>query len=391
MTRTFNHLEQQFPAVAIAAYQCAAKLKPKTPTLHQRLGDLLTQREQYEAAIAACRQAVQLNPDIAWFHHSLAKALLGHGQPATAIVALHQAIALDPDVIWFHYTLSEVLLQQEDWQGAIAALRRCRELDNSLPWIDYHLGRALLETGQVNEAIELYEQAIQQHADFAGFKEQLVLARSLQDQAAVTLDTLLLYPPRLHRHEGSSVSLGVSAELLQFIDRRVDRTSHTLETGAGISTVLFALKQTTHICVVPDAELVERIKDFCDRHQLSTEKITFHIGGSEQVLPRLELGGLDFVLIDGRHAFPTPFIDWYYTAAALKVGGITVVDDTRIWTGDVLKDFLKLEAEWRLEAELPQVAPNAAAFVKVKDGSHAKWWAQQPYVMRQSPQAEIVG
>jgi predicted O-methyltransferase YrrM len=185
------------------------------------------------------------------------------------------------------------------------------------------------------------------------------------------------------------VTLGVSSEMLHFLNHNVSRDSHTLETGAGISTILFALKQTFHTCVVPDAELVDRIKNYCHRNQISTAKISFQIGCSEAILPQLNPEPLDLVLIDGRHAFPSPFIDWYYTANHLKVGGIVIVDDTKIWTGEILQNFLKDEAEWQFKEAFPAASPNATAFVKLQPGSHAKWWAQQPYVMKHSPMAAV--
>ena len=58
------------------------------------------------------------------------------------------------------------------------------------------------------------------------------------------------------------------------------------------------------------------------------------------MLPQLRDKDYDFALIDGRHAFPTPFIDWYYIADALKIGGLVLIDDLHIWTCDLLKQYL---------------------------------------------------
>jgi len=41
------------------------------------------------------------------------------------------------------------------------------------------------------------------------------------------------------------------------IDEHIDSESKTLETGAGVSTVLFALKGTQHTCIVPDQAQVQ--------------------------------------------------------------------------------------------------------------------------------------
>ncbi len=67
------------------------------------------------------------------------------------------------------------------------------------------------------------------------------------------------------------------------------------------------------------------------------------------MLPALDLGELDLVLIDGSHSFPQVFIDWFYVQEALKVGGAVIVDDVHVWTGRVLRDFLEAEPEWSLE------------------------------------------
>ena len=196
-----------------------------------------------------------------------------------------------------------------------------------------------------------------------------------------TLRQLLEDSPKLHRavlHAPTSYQL--SDQALNFIDQNVDRTSRTLETGAGISTVLFAMKESNHTCIVPNPELVARIMHYCRVRSIPVEGINFHIGKSERILPDLETNELDLVLIDGEHAFPTPFMDWYYTADKLRVGGMIIVDDTQLWTGQVLKKFLLEEPEWTLMEEF---SARTAIFRKEKVYSE-KWWGQQPYVVRKS-------
>ena len=197
----------------------------------------------------------------------------------------------------------------------------------------------------------------------------------------LTLQELLDDSPTLHEvvpNIGTSFQL--SDQALRFIDQNVDGTSHTLETGAGISTVLFAMKEANHTCVVPDPELVARITDYCQRQLIPVRNIDFQIGKSEKILPALQAGELDLLLIDGQHASPTPFIDWYYTADKLRVGGFVMIDDTQLWTGQVLKKFLLEETEWRL---IEEFSARTAIFKKEK-AINEKWWGQQPYVVRKS-------
>ena len=201
----------------------------------------------------------------------------------------------------------------------------------------------------------------------------------------MNLKELLNNPPALHESGGRPITYTLSDEALSFIDDHINSASKTLETGAGISTVLFAMKGTQHTCIVPDKAQVERIKEFCRPNQIPTEKIDFRIDGSENVLPQLRPTGLDLVLIDGCHGFPAPFIDWYYAGSGLKANGILIIDDTQLWTGDVLRQFLLAEAEWKHECD---ILSRTAVFRKLKECELLKEWPLQPYTLLHSKQID---
>ncbi|MBM4236864.1 MAG: class I SAM-dependent methyltransferase [Euryarchaeota archaeon] len=118
--------------------------------------------------------------------------------------------------------------------------------------------------------------------------------------------------------------------------------SLTLETGGGVSTVCFAANGSEHICIEPDAQLQQRIREYCRVNHISTEKIRFIAQGSERTLPLLDFGGrrIDFALINGSHAFPMPLVDFFYVNASLKIGGYVAVDDLYIRTVNILHKFL---------------------------------------------------
>jgi hypothetical protein len=193
------------------------------------------------------------------------------------------------------------------------------------------------------------------------------------------LQNVLDQPPKVHGT--GDVLFKLDNKVLRFVEGEIAERSTTLETGAGISTILFAMKHTAHTSVLPYAGEAERIRTYCREHDIPTDKLDFEIGRSEEVLPRLTLPRLDLVLIDGRHGFPTPFIDWYFTADALSVGGLLVIDDTHLWTGHVLRRFLAEEPEWRLEREF---GARAAVFRKVAEGSHSKSWTEQTFMARKT-------
>ena len=175
--------------------------------------------------------------------------------------------------------------------------------------------------------------------------------------------------------------MGLTEEVLNFISQRIDASACTLETGCGVSTVVFALAGARHICITPAEHEIQSIRDYCLSENISVNEVAFYADSSEKVLPGLECEPLDLVLIDGRHGFPAPFIDFYYTAARLKIDGLLVVDDTWLWTGEVLKKILLSEPEWQLEADF---GPRTAVFRKLAEGSQAKEWTQQEFVVNNS-------
>jgi predicted O-methyltransferase YrrM len=200
---------------------------------------------------------------------------------------------------------------------------------------------------------------------------------------AMTLDQLLSDAPALHGPPGGTDLLthGLLEEALRFIDRTIRAGDHTLETGSGYSTILFALRSAQHTCIVPQGQEVERIRAYCDERGISTDAVQFHLAPSEHVLPALDLEPLDLILVDGSHSFPQVFIDWFYTASALKIGGHLLVDDVHVWTGRVLRDFLLDEPEW---AKIDELRGRTTIFRKDAEMDPDKLWTEQRYVKRKS-------
>jgi predicted O-methyltransferase YrrM len=199
---------------------------------------------------------------------------------------------------------------------------------------------------------------------------------------ALTADALISSPPDLHgvSHTGEVHAWALGDKALRSLSQLLEPGLRTLETGAGVSTVLFALKQTHHTCVVPAPDQVARIRAFCEANDISADSVNFVEDTSEATLPGLAPDPLDLVLIDGSHSFPSVFIDWYYTASRLKAGGWLFIDDTQLWTGRVLRDFLHRERDW----ELVEDVENTVIFRKQSDAVGVRNWIYQPYVVAHS-------
>jgi predicted O-methyltransferase YrrM len=198
----------------------------------------------------------------------------------------------------------------------------------------------------------------------------------------VTPRQLYSDPPRIHTDDAGRVhgDWALAPEALLVIEHVTHPGDRTLETGAGITTALLALLGAEHTAITPDAAEVRRLQEYCSRHGISTDRVRFHIGYSQDILPALTPGKLDLVIIDGSHAFPIPFLDWYFSAAHLREGGLVLIDDTQLWTGEVLRDFLSAEAGWQHEC----TPDRAAVFRKVAPFDRAVSWVHQPYVTQRS-------
>ncbi len=166
------------------------------------------------------------------------------------------------------------------------------------------------------------------------------------------LQRLLDQPPQLHSDSDFSlqgaeslVSWGIQPSFLRYMAEVVHPGDRTLETGSGVSTVCFALLGAEHTCVTPAHQEFDRIRAYCQEHGISTERVTFVALPSQAYLPRMDLRGrpLDFALIDGSHAFPTPLIDYYYMNENLRTGGLLAIDDGQIPSVGVLLRFLRGE------------------------------------------------
>jgi Methyltransferase domain len=161
---------------------------------------------------------------------------------------------------------------------------------------------------------------------------------------------LIAEPPPVHTHLGDPPRGCHPAEesLYRFLDATVREGDHTLETGCGISTVIFTERRAHHTCVVNMQSEADITLHYCESRGIPTDLVTFRVGSSDAVLPVLDLPPLDLLLIDGCHGFPFPHIDWFYGARHLREGGLVVVDDVPLPAPAQLVGFLDRDPRWQM-------------------------------------------
>jgi hypothetical protein len=200
--------------------------------------------------------------------------------------------------------------------------------------------------------------------------------------APAVLDRLLADPPLVHDMGGGEVaSLGTERSCYELLAGSARPGDRTLETGLGVSTALFGALGTAHTCVTPSAAEVARLRAYCAERAIPLDGVTFAVGPSAQVLPRLGTGPVDLVLIDGAHGFPLPVLDWFYAGGRLRRGGLLVVDDVDLPAVGLLVGFLDADPRWE------PVAGTAKwrAYERRSEGPLGEEWVDQPFFVPPPP------
>ena len=196
---------------------------------------------------------------------------------------------------------------------------------------------------------------------------------------------LLDKPPALHMNDrGELVNLQIDPKLVPHLRDAVVPGARTMETGSGVSTIVLLALGARHTSISPDGGEADRIRAYCRERNIPADEYTSIVARSEDALPTFAAAEeLDLAIVDGNHAFPAPFIDWFYLTRLLKPFGILVVDDVELWTGATLADFLDGEEGIWFRVERNR---RFAVYRLIGDKGEAltRSWVDQPHVFNHS-------
>jgi hypothetical protein len=192
------------------------------------------------------------------------------------------------------------------------------------------------------------------------------------------IERVVVNPPPVHGTAAGETGVWSTAhDCYDFLARHVEPGARTLETGCGISTALFALWGAEHTCVVYDQNEVDILISWAAQQGVDISRLTFEVGPSDDVLPRLEPTELDLTFIDGSHAFPAAIVDWFYAAGRLRDGGICVMDDIQLPMVTLgLFEFFAKDPRWELIAR----TEKWVALVRHASGPLREEWTEQPFL-----------
>jgi predicted O-methyltransferase YrrM len=175
---------------------------------------------------------------------------------------------------------------------------------------------------------------------------------------------VLADPPLVHDIEGAASVWSTNADVYEFMASRCPRGTRVLETGCGVSTLVFVLCGA-HLTTVTYRSVEEqRFRAHCAERDIAIDDLQFHIGSSHDQLPALPRDEVDLVFVDGGHGFPTPIIDTVYAGRRLRSGGLLVLDDMQLPAVELLARVLDADPQWSREA----ATWKWAAWTRVGDG-----------------------
>ena len=191
--------------------------------------------------------------------------------------------------------------------------------------------------------------------------------------------------PKLHDWGAGLQSGGLVGDILSTLatyltEELAPENFTSLETGAGLSTLVFAAaKPRRHIVINPDEPLKGRILGALKQWQIDVACIDYRLDFSEIVLPELaKTTEIDIALIDGGHGWPTVFVDFCYANMMLREGGVMIVDDIYAFPCMELFLLLKHQPGWELERV---VYSKTAFFRKQTSAKLMPDFGGQPYLM----------
>jgi predicted O-methyltransferase YrrM len=171
---------------------------------------------------------------------------------------------------------------------------------------------------------------------------------------------------------------GIGEDVLRFLADSVGDGSKTLETGAGCSTLIFAIRKAQHTAITPSELEIRLIREYAKDNDIVLAGVRFVAEPSESYLPRCDVSNLDLVLLDGKHAFPWPMVDWFFTADRLKCGGLMLLDDVQMRSVAVLAEFMAADRGWQF---VRSFSGKTLAFRKVTERTLDVAWHMQPWTV----------
>jgi protein O-GlcNAc transferase len=148
------------PASAQKQLEAALATSPDDPALHDALGTVLAQREQYEPAVVEFQRTISLDSALASAHYHLGSVFLNQGNPTAAVTELTLANELAKDNIDYTLQLGRALRANHQDDSALTTIRHALTLTPASVDAKYELALTLQATDNARDALPLFKQVV---------------------------------------------------------------------------------------------------------------------------------------------------------------------------------------------------------------------------------------
>jgi protein O-GlcNAc transferase len=201
---------EQFEA-ALADYDRAITLNPRYAYALCNRGVVLSRLNRLEAALDSYDRAIAISPDDALVLFNRADVLRQLKQPEEALASFDRALSIRPDHLESLFNRGVLLLEQRRLTEALASFDRAVALKPDYVEVHFNLGLLLLEQRRLTEALASFDRAVALKPDFlkAHFHRGLLLIelRRLTEALASFDAALALKPDYLEGHFNRGVLL----------------------------------------------------------------------------------------------------------------------------------------------------------------------------------------
>jgi predicted TPR repeat methyltransferase len=150
---------------AVPLIERSLALEPDRADWHSNLGIVLQERLRLDEAAAAYRRAIALKPDHANAHSNLGVVLRAQGRLEDSEAAYREAIRINPQHIDAYTNLGILLNGQKRTYEAVLCFCKVITLRPKHPEARRLLALAHVALGEVDKAIELFEQWVKEEPD----------------------------------------------------------------------------------------------------------------------------------------------------------------------------------------------------------------------------------
>jgi len=163
-----------------ALYNEKVAADPNNPINYVNLGYVYFQKKDFEKAIADYRKAISLDDKNYAAHFNLGAAYAQTGKDDRAISEYQKAIDIAPRAEDAHLSLGMLYKAKSDWVKAEKELETANSLNPGDVVVLYNLGTVKEKQGNKDEAINIYQSAVQLMPTYTEAKQALQRLKSAQ-------------------------------------------------------------------------------------------------------------------------------------------------------------------------------------------------------------------